>query len=657
MKRILFLLALLLPLCAKAQFFDTGAIASQGSSGPNWQGILAPNRAMDWTANGATIINRSTQCGSTIAAYTGTADTINAALTSCAGSNQVVQLGAGTFSLSTSIKAIPQNETLRGMGPNSTFIVFTGENTNCNGVGATAVCFWNGDSSAFNNNGAPTTPLSGSFAKGSTSLTFGTVSGLAVGQSVIFTQNDINTDPGNIWPCQTEGANGDCSQQGGQGVAKAGASESQNVTVMAINGNVVTFFPGLAAPNWSSSQSPTAWWSSMSTLVGFGLEELSLDYSNLGADENGIELHLVRNCWVKHIRSINNTSSGGATHKHINIYSSNHVTVRDSYFYGASPTSEGYGVDNGPGSSNDLSENNIFQHLPTGEINETSCCNVFGYNFWVDNYYNNGAPNWQQQGEFHHGAGDHLILYEGDEGVTGFDGDDIHGTSFMLTHFRNYLAGHDPTTTAPTAPKNQATFAYFPFSNNRYYNAVGNVLGGNLSSGATTAYHNFYQNAPTSTTDCSGTSGNSALSVWVLGFGDQAGTGFSATCIGAGFTIYNDALVVSTLMRWGNYTACSSDAACNATRFQASENASGAPVYPGLSSPSSTLPASFYLSAKPSFWGSMPWPAVGGDVSGGNVPNVGGHAYWNPAANCYLNVMGGSLNGSTGALAFTCTYP
>jgi hypothetical protein len=39
-------------------------------------------------------------------------------------------------------------------------------------------------------------------------------------------------------------------------------------------------------------------------------------------------------------------------------------------------------------------------------------------------------------------------------------------------------------------------------------------------------------------------------------------------------------------------------------------------------------------------------------VTGGNVGNVGGHVYHNPAANCYLTIMGGKTDGSSGALAF-----
>ena len=62
------------------------------------------------------------------------------------------------------------------------------------------------------------------------------------------------------------------------------------------------------------------------------------------------------------------------------------------------------------------------------------------------------------------------------------------------------------------------------------------------------------------------------------------------------------------------------------------------------------LPPSFYLTGKPAWWGSMPFPATGPDVTGGIGP--GGHSYGNPAQACYLMVMGGSDGGAGGPLAF-----
>jgi hypothetical protein len=50
---------------------------------------------------------------------------------------------------------------------------------------------------------------------------------------------------------------------------------------------------------------------------------------------------------------------------------------------------------------------------------------------------------------------------------------------------------------------------------------------------------------------------------------------------------------------------------------------------------SQVLPPSLYLSFKPSWWGTMPWPAIGPDLAVGDIPGYGGHAYKIPARRCY----------------------
>src|ERR1700693_3561587 len=104
-----------------------------------WSGIIDPSRAIDWSNVGVPggIPTNRTQCGSTIAAYTGTADAINNALAACS-SNQYVLLGSGTFSLSSGITfGHHSNLTLRGSGANQTFIVFAGSAA-CGGMTADA---------------------------------------------------------------------------------------------------------------------------------------------------------------------------------------------------------------------------------------------------------------------------------------------------------------------------------------------------------------------------------------------------------------------------------------------------------------------------------------------------------------------------------------
>jgi hypothetical protein len=90
----------------------------------------------------------------------------------------------------------------------------------------------------------------------------------------------------------------------------------------------------------------------------------------------------------------------------------------------------------------------------------------------------------------------------------------------------------------------------------------------------------------------------------------------------------DDPRVAETLMRWGNY-----DTVTQQAQWKTSEVPSGIGYLPNPVPADHRLPASFYLSSKPGWWGTMPWPAVRPDVSGGNGPT--GHVYANPAEACY----------------------
>src|SRR5947207_4997931 len=110
--------------------------------GQAWSGVLASSRAIDWSTTGVSIPTRNTQCGTTIAAYTGTASTINTAIANCAA-GQVVLLAAGTFNLSSGITFNNRsNVTLRGAGPNQTFLVFSGR-VGCQ-INNVAICIGGG---------------------------------------------------------------------------------------------------------------------------------------------------------------------------------------------------------------------------------------------------------------------------------------------------------------------------------------------------------------------------------------------------------------------------------------------------------------------------------------------------------------------------------
>ena len=609
------------------------------SAGQSWSGILAKARAINWSAAGANIVNRTTNCTTSACntLYGGTVTTasINAAIAS-APANTVVRIPAGSFTgLSGQVVFNNvSNVTLRGAGPDQTFLVWSSHGA-CNGLGAD-VCIINGDNN-FSGDPHNVATWSAGYSQGATSITFsavttGSISNLHVGSLLILDQLDPSSDMGNVWSCSAQGT---CSTNG-SAAGRSRRSQMQEVTVTSISSSspyTIGITPGLYAPNWDNGQSPGAWWSSSLPATGDGIENLSMDHSSVGGG-SGIQMANAKNCWVSNVRSLNSPSGVSA---HVFFYQSAHNTVQNSYFYGSSGSSEGYGVDSGYGSADNLVQNSICQHVASCTITEDSTGDVFAYNWSADNYFgtdpNPVNNNWEQEDSSHHAAGDSFNLFEGNEGIGAY-GDDIHGTSFMRTFFRNRYSGLDTATL--NGIKTLQTVPIQILLGARYWNLVGNVFG-------TSGYHNNYQCTPSSTTDNCSVNGNKVI--YDLGFSGNGGT-HCVSCQNRQ-TLNNDLVVVPTTMRWGNYDTFNA-----ATRWQTTEDAHAAPTYPGLTGASQTLPSSFYLSSKPSWWGTMPWPAVGPDVTGGNVLNVGGRAYLNPAANCYLNVMGGQTNGSSGQLRF-----
>src|SRR5213080_1945585 len=93
-----------------------------------WAGIIDRSRAVDWSAGNQGIAggipNRTTICATLNPGAT--AGQINSAIAACP-SNQVVFLNAGTYALNAGlIFNGKSNVTLRGAGPDRTFLVFTG---------------------------------------------------------------------------------------------------------------------------------------------------------------------------------------------------------------------------------------------------------------------------------------------------------------------------------------------------------------------------------------------------------------------------------------------------------------------------------------------------------------------------------------------------
>ena len=579
-----------------------------GLNAQAWSGVISSGRAVDWSKAGVTggVPNRTTICTTLNAGATATQ--INNAIQNCP-SGQVVFLNAGTYNISGGLVFNNKsNVTLRGAGADQTKLVFS-SSYNCDGE-ASDVCFISGD---VNWNGGPTNLANwtAGYAPGTTVITLDSTSNLAVGDPVTLDQADDTADTGQVFVCETYalGCTEDGPSGGGSGGQRNLRAQQQIVTVTAINGKQVTISPGVYMPNWRSSQTPQAWWAS-TPIFSSSVENMSLDHT-AAAPDSGILFFNCSGCWVKGVKSLQPNRS------HVHLIQSAKCVVRDSYFYGtANAASQSYGVEVFP-AGDSLIENNIFQHVAAPQVMNAACSGcVIAYNYSIDDY-NTLSPGWMAQSAFMHAGGIDNLLLEGNIGA-GIYSDLFHGSHNFVTLFRNRYNGYETGKTSMTVP-----VALWPKS--RYYNIVGNVLGD------TALPHTIYQFGP-------GSTGNSNAAIYVIG----TGATYSP----------DDPLVLSTLMRWGNY-----DIVNNAVRFVSSEIPSSLSQFANSVPASQTLPASFYLSARPGWfvtpWGTPPWPAVGPDVTGGNIANVGGHAYMIPAELCYTNLTKDS-NGILNFSAATC---
>jgi hypothetical protein len=622
---------------------------STSARAQNWSGILDPTRAIDWSQAGIPggIPNRTTICA-TINASTygnGTSDAstaVQAALNSCApGATQesqarVLQLSAGTFRINNQL-TIPSYVTLRGAGAQRTIL-------DAHNSGDATILVGSGSGTAPSTSGSVS--ITGGATDGSTSITVSSASGLSVGRYLLITElNDPNyvtvtTSNGTCTWC-------DFSMWGAQRV------RGQIVEVTSVNGDTVGISPALysAYPNTplATPFAAAVKWAGVEDLQVYANQTLT---AGLTASEG---MGQAAYCWIKGVE--NNWADGN----HVDILFSYRVEVRDSYF------TEGFNHQSGNTdddiylvgkTSGALIENNILERTHSAWlVNWGSAGNVLAYNYVTGGFDSRSGQSTTMQIEMdgNHGAHPQFNLFEGNVGGI-IQPDSFWGSSSYLTVFRNWTRG--TTLIAPYADGTYTTsggvhkvinWAAGSMANQNVkgidipYTASNTNLVGNVSGSVDLGSMAKYNSGSSPCTACirAPASRNWGGTFYAFSFGfntpaDSSGS-VSPMPIGSAW---------STSFLHGNY-----DTASNAINWDI--NGTG----------SHTLPASFYRSAKPAWWGSsIPWPAIGPDVTSGTGP--GGHTSLtasNPAQACYnsttrdaygvlqfdaQNCYGGSSSGS-----------
>lgn len=694
------------------------------SQTPLWNGVLAPSRAVNWSNAGIPggIPDGSwAKCGATIAPYgsaaaPATTAAINTQIAGC-GANTYVLLGSGTFYLTGAI-LLKNQVVVRGMGGNSTFLVFTAMG-NCNGF-YSQFCLAGSNSYLGGEQGYA--KWTAGFAQGTNTITLSNSLNITAGSTIVnLDQQDEANDTGNIWNCLA----GNCSSAAfSGGFARTDntcastvspnvgyCSQEQNALVTACSpscnnagSTVVTISPALYMNNWRLSQSPGAYWA-ISTGYRMGVEDLSADLTTTTGGTSTIVINNCYQCWISGVRSID------AARNHFWVYQSSHTIVQESYVYqSTSHGAESYGIEIANGSDN-LVLANICQQVTDSCPSNTGggAGNISAYNLGIDDFW--GSSGWMQANEYDHASGTSYWLREGNSSV-GFISDMVHGTHHFTTLFRNYLRGWQGGALCGGSACNSETIPVHAMAGSRYFNVVGNVLG-------QAGYHNTYQ--------CVNQGPNGQFSIFTLGelgnncsnVGDTAAYCQNPTAAGCGPTGNNDVMTVSSIMRWGNYdtvtgavrwcgnssspnwsSTCASTSEVPYALQDTTATASTASLYANPVPTTTTLPNSFFLTGaaattatipcgsglsfnrNPTRASCEPFPYYGPDVSNGDlgtcasgaylgsVCRVGsnqcgagiactqamaGHANLNPAHSCFLDVMGGPPDGSGSVLPFNRT--
>ena len=476
------------------------------------------------------------------------------------GIRQVVYLPPGTYRTTGSININRSNVVLRGAGSARTRIRLG----SAGGDPAVRLGVPWPDYS-------PAVSVVGSVPKGATSITVASASGIQAGDVVQIDQLD---DPAyvRIGDCtwykrgpRPEDANGPSSPGGYRSVG-------QQVEVVSKSGSVL----GLAGPlhiAFDAARSPQLFKTAAARPGETGTRYVGLeDLYVTGGNNNNIMAVNVAYCWIKNIESDGNPATGpGMQGAHLMLSHSYRCEVRGSYFHHArsiDPGGGAYGISVGMQSSDNLIEDNICHMLNKPLVmNASGGGNVVGYNY-VDEAIIASNASWQESAiDGNHQSISHHEHIEGNW-ASKIGSDTTHGNAGWHTFIRNYAPGRNSSGVQAGNVRAVGIDGY-----SREHSIVGNVLlqPGLVVNGLPAVY------------DCNDNgSCMTAAAVYRVG----------ANSMGGDYYTRDDGTAARLLYRHGNYDFVNNNVLWDAGTADHS------------------LPNSLYLTAKPAFFGTLPWPWV-----------------------------------------------
>jgi hypothetical protein len=348
--------------------------------------------------------------------------------------------------------------------------------------------------------------------------------------------------------------------------------------IASVSGDVITFTSPLTISYRVSHQAQVTRYANTPLSYGNNVHVTNVGVENLsmfGGADGALRFNDAAYSWAKNVEVAQWAGHG------IAIVNSFRIEVRDSYVHTATwprPGGGAYAIAMTNGSSEALIENNIVIDANKQiVVNCAGAGSVVAYNYgddsWID--YN---MKWQEVGmNASHMAGSHHVLFEGNYSDN-FDSDYTHGNSLYITAFRNWFSGKrrdfadDPSRGFGNIRAIGLGYA------SQWMSFIGNVLG---RPGQMAGWH---YTDPAMSCDANGddcTGNNSRWTnpdIWKLGY-DQ-------------WTSRPDPKVLTTVIRDGNF-----DFLTNTQHWHNTPK--------GF-----FIPNSLYLSAKPAFFGTSPWPWV-----------------------------------------------